>query len=58
MLKAAASAPVILTLMAGSARAGYISTGQYVEGSVNSDCAVPPPEPPRYNPEDCPHVPP
>jgi hypothetical protein len=57
VLKAAASAPVILTLLAGPARAGYDpQTGMYEAGmSFEPECEVPPPDPPRYNPEDCDH---
>ena len=56
VLKAAAGTPVILTLMAGPARAGYNDMDEYIEGmSFTPDCLVPPPEPPRYNPEDCEH---
>ncbi len=54
VLKAAASAPVILTLMAGPARAGYNQQGEYIPGaSFLPDCEVPPPLPPRYNPDEC-----
>ena len=56
MLKAAAGTPVILTLMAGPARAGYNDMGVYLPGaSFLPDCEAPPPEPPRYNPQDCEH---
>ncbi len=56
VLRAAASAPVILTLMAGPARAAYNGEGVYFPGaSFAPDCEAPPPEPPRYNPQDCEH---
>ena len=55
ILKAAASTPVILTLMAGPVRAEYDDMGVYHPGeSFAPDCEIPPPDPPRYNPEGCP----
>jgi hypothetical protein len=57
VLLAAASAPVILTLMAGPAHAVYSKDGEdYFPGlSRPPDCDVAPPEPPRYRPDLCPH---
>jgi hypothetical protein len=55
VLLAAASAPVILTLMAGPAHAIYSKDGEdYFPGlSRAPDCDVAPPEPPRYRPDLC-----
>jgi hypothetical protein len=53
VLKAAASAPVILTLMGRSAHAEY-NGGEYLD---YADCEVAPPDPPRNNPNACPHPP-
>ncbi len=54
VLKAAASAPVILTVTGGPARAGYNVQGFYFEGSIDPNCVIPPPDPPRENPQNCP----
>ena len=48
ILKALASAPVIVSLLPGRARAEYDSNGNYFEGS----CAVPPP---HSSSDECTH---
>lgn len=55
VLLAAASAPVILTLMAGPAHAIYSEDGEdYFPGlSRAPDCDVAPENPPRYRPDLC-----
>ena len=54
VLLAAASAPVILTLMAGPAHAIYNEEGEYFAGlSMPPDCGVAPENPPRYRPDLC-----